>query len=178
MHNRGAFWTPVIDWGNAQLDRKDVHLSVVAGLRQILLVSGDTGAFLSRRGLRGGLGPRDEATGATYALSLAPDRVLFASETSAPVDLGWTETGFAVADMTDGIIAIDVLGAGALSLMQQGTSYDLAERDRYVGESANLVFAGLRVAVVRRADGYRLHVERPFATTLWTWLEQASAQEG
>lgn len=178
MHNRGEFWTPVIDWSRARLDRNDVRITAASGLEQILLVSGDIGAFLSRRGLPCALGPRDEAKGSSYALSLAPDRVLFVSEAASPVDLGWTETGFAVADMTDGIVAIDVEGPGALELIQQGTSYDFTMRDRHEGESANIVFAGLRVAVVRRAGGYRLHAERPFATTLWTWLEQASAQEG
>lgn len=178
MHNRGEFWTPVIDWRDARVDRRDLRITAVPNLQQVLLVSGDTGAFLSRRGLRGGLGPRDEARGTSYALSLAPDRVLYVSEINTPIDLGWGEAGYAVADMTDGIVAIDVSGPGALALMQQGTSYDFTMRNRYEGESANIVFAGLRAAVVRRAGGYRLHVERPFATTLWTWLEQTSAQEG
>ena len=62
--------------------------------------------------------------------------------------------------------------------MQQGTSYDLTAGDVRPGESANLVFAGLRVAVVRRGDGYRLHVERPYATALWTWLADASCRTG
>lgn len=178
MRNRGEFWTPVPDWASACFDRGAVRLAAVSSLQQILLVSGDTAAFLSPRGLTGGLGPRDTATGPRYALTLAPDRVLYASEASVPVDSGWVETGYAVAGMTDGIVAIDVSGPGALALMRQGTSYDFTAREPAPCESANIVFAGLRVAVVGRPDGYRLHVERPFATTLWTWLEQASTQEG
>lgn len=178
MHNRGGFWTPVVDWPTARLSRSSVSVEAVRGLPQILLVSGNTGAFLSRRGLTGSVGPRDLAQGAAYALTLAPDRVLVISNVEEPVDLGWTDAGYAVSDMSDGIISIDVTGPGALALMQQGTSYDLAARDSRTGESANIVFAGLRVAVVRRAEGYRLHIERPFATALWTWLDAASAEKG
>jgi hypothetical protein len=57
--------------------------------------------------------------------------------------------------------------------MQQGTSYDLTATDGRPGESANIVFAGLRLAVVRRPDGWRLHVERPYATALWSWFAQS-----
>lgn len=178
MHNRDAFWTPVPEWSSARCDRRTVRIKVASDIQQILLVSGDIGMFLRQRGLAGGLGPRDDATGPSYALTLAQDRVLYVSETSAPVDLGWAEVGYAVAGMTDGIVTIDVSGPGALGLMQQGTSYDHTARDHRPGESANIVFAGLRVAVVRRGGGYRLHVERPFATALWTWLDQAASQKG
>lgn len=179
MHNRAEFWTPVPDWQSARCDREDVRVTAVPDLKQILIISGDAGAFLSRRGLTGGLGPRDVATGASYVLTLAPDRLLSASETSAPADLGWTDAGYAATDMSDGIVAIDISGPRALDLVQQGTSYDFTPRERRVGESVNIVFAGLRVAIVGRAEGgYRLHVERPYATALWTWLVQVSGPEG
>jgi heterotetrameric sarcosine oxidase gamma subunit len=178
MRDRGAFWTPVVDWSSARVDRADVRIEVAAGIEQILLVGGDVGMFLSGCGRPHCLGPRDEAEGASYALCLAPDRMLAVSEIVTPVDLGWNMAGYAVADMTDGIIAIDVTGPGALALMQQGTSYDLTAGDARPGESANIVFAGLRVSVVRRGDGYRLHIERPMATALWTWLVDASSLPG
>ena len=67
---------------------------------------------MRQRGLTGGLGPRSTADGPSYALCLAPDRVLVVSESVTPADPGWSAAGYAVADMTDGIIAIDVSGPG------------------------------------------------------------------
>ncbi|MEZ5923239.1 MAG: hypothetical protein R3D57_02530 [Hyphomicrobiaceae bacterium] len=175
MRDRGLFWTPVPDWAEAELDRSGLRVSVTRELRQLLLVSGEVGAFISRRGVSGVLGPRDLALGPAYALRLAPDRVLCAFPSEHPVDLGWSEKGFAVADVTEGIIAFDVEGRDALALLQQGMSYDLTALDSRPAESCNIVLAGLRVAIVRRPEGWRLHVERPFATAVWTWLKSSIA---
>jgi hypothetical protein len=32
-------------------------------------------------------------------------------------------------------------------------------------------FAGFRLVVSRRAQGWRLHIERPWAAALWRWLQ-------
>jgi sarcosine oxidase gamma subunit len=172
MHDRARFWASVPDWSQVHIDGPGSHVTVVTEIRQVLLVSGEVSAFLSRRGLTGAHGPRGSAEPATYALRLAPDRVLYVSDRQETVDLGWSEAGYAEADMTDGIIVVDVAGPAGLQLMQQGTSYDLLATDVRPAESANILFGGLRVAVVRRPDGWRLHVERPYAMALWTWFAQ------
>ena len=139
---------------------------------KLFVISGEVGAFLSRRGSGPSLGPRDITESATYALRLAPDRVLYVSDAEQAIDLGWSEAGYAVADMTDGIILFDVSGARCLELLQQGTGYDFLATDARPTESANILLAGLRVAIFCRPDGWRLHIERHHATALWTWLQQ------
>ncbi len=167
MRDRGTFFAPVRDWEREELAAAGRR--VVFGVpRQALFVSGDVNAFLGSRGLRP-LGPRDVAPNGAYALRLAPDRVLYVSADAERTDHGWSNSGYAVAGMTDGMILCDVFGPHALELLQQGTSYDLTATDVRATESCNILFAGLRVVIVRRADGWRLHVERPFATALWSW---------
>lgn len=175
MRDRGVFWEPVPEWGSASFDRGDVQVSAVRDIRQFLMVSGDVGAFVSRFGVIGPLGPRDVADNAVYALRLAPDRVLYVSLAEQAVEPGWSEANYAIADMTDGFIVVDVSGPRGLELMQQGTSYDLTATDARPSESANIVFGGLSLAVVRRPEGWRLHVERPHATALWTWFRTATS---
>lgn len=173
MRNRGEFWAPVRDWTNASfdLDGRRVRFGL---LSQAHIVSGDIGAFLSWRGIAP-LGPRDVAVFDTYALRIAPDRVLYVSDFAEPIDQGWLEPGFAVADMTDGLVFCEVSGPRALELLQQGTGYDLTATDLRPSESCNILFAGLRVAIVRRDEGWRLHVERSYATALWSWFEDANS---
>lgn len=174
MRDRGAYWTAVPEWSEAKLERADIRIEAVAAPKQILTISGDIEAFLSRRAVLP-LGPRNVADGPDYALRLAPDRVLYISETPELRDLSGSELGYAVADMTDGFIVFDVSGPGCLALLQQGTSYDLTATDTRPNESANIVFGGLRVAIVQRPGGWRLHVERPYATALWTWFRDAAS---
>ncbi len=168
MRDRGTFFAPVRDWEHDGFegDGRRVEFGVP---RQAMIVSGDVDAFLGRRGLLP-LGPRDATSNETYALRLAPDRVLYVSADVVPIDQGWSEAGYAVAGMTDGMILCDVSGPRGLELLQQGTSYDLPARDTRPNESCHILFAGLRVAIVRRDGGWRLHVERPYATALWSWF--------
>lgn len=169
MRDRGAYWAPVRDWAHEGFDLDGQR--VVFGVpRQAIVVSGDIGAFLGASGLHP-LGPRDSAECDTYALRLAPDRVLYVSTDAELIGQGWSRAGYAVADMTDGMILCDVSGPRALHLMQQGTSYELAAIDARPNESCHILVAGLRVAIVRRDDGWRLHIERPYVTALWSWFK-------
>ena len=79
-------------------------------------------------------------------------------------------SGIAVSDAGDAWILIDVEGEGAESLLAQGTEYALTHAPGPSTESARLLFAGLVVAVSRRANGWRLHVDRAWAPALWRWL--------
>ena len=78
------------------------------------------------------------------------------------------------------MVPIDISGKGAGDIIAEGTSYDFSAKDERPRESALLLFAGFRLAVARRPDGFRLHIERPLATELWTWLAAAvqSAAQG
>jgi heterotetrameric sarcosine oxidase gamma subunit len=172
MFDRGRFWSPVPDWPSVAISRPEADIRRVQADGQILMVSGNFGAFLANQGLARCLGPRDSIGDAPYALRLAPDRLLLIGG-KAEIDAvpGW-QGGIAVSDVTDGYVIIDILGAGAAAFMQAGAAYDFEAPAGAAVESAVIQFAGMKVAVIRRSGGWRLHVERPMATTLWHWLEK------
>ncbi|HVI88308.1 MAG TPA: sarcosine oxidase subunit gamma family protein [Dongiaceae bacterium] len=173
MFDRGRFWSPVPDWQTAVINGPDVDMHPVRPDGQVLMVSGNFGTFLAKQGLARCLGPKDSCGDAPYALRLAPDRLLLVGG-KAEVDAvpGWLD-GIAVSDVTDGYVMIDVLGASAEMVMRAGAAYDFNAPAGAAVESSAILFAGMKVAVIRRADGWRLHVERPIATALWHWLEKA-----
>jgi hypothetical protein len=61
--------------------------------------------------------------------------------------------------------------------MAQGNEYPLSHNTILPHESAVMQFAGFRLALARRPDGWRLHIERPWAPALWRWL-QAHVEQG
>lgn len=160
MPDRGKFWSAPPDWSG---------LAVAAPT--IWLVSGDLDAFRRRHGVADPLGPRDSCASGRYALRLAPDRLLHVSDVPEASAFGWSSEGYALSDVTDGLILLDVSGPHADAVMAHGSGYDFQSLDRRPAESAMMLFAGLRLAVGRRPAGWRLHVERPLAPTLWLWLQ-------
>lgn len=173
MHDRGAFWSPVPDWSTATLDGAGVRVVAVADAEPIRLVSGDVPAFLSRIVTLPFAGLHEARVLLRYGLRLAPDRVLVVASGMDELPSGWHDAGFAVTDVSAGYVFIDVTGAGAPSVMAQGSGLDFSAPPGTAEASAALLFAGLPVAIARRADGWRLHIERPLATALWTWLKVA-----
>ena len=106
----------------------------------------------------------------TYALRLASDTVLRVGEPAAAP--GWhAADGVAVSDAGDAWILIDIDGESARTLLAQGCEYPFESTQGPATESARMLFAGLVVAVSRRATGWRLHVDRAWAPALWRWLE-------
>jgi len=170
MHDRGRFWSAPPDWPQAAIAARDLRVAAAAA-PSVWLVSGDVAAFQRRHGLADPLGPRDRADGGRYALRLAPDRLLHLSDAAEDAAFGWLPDGYAVSDLSDGMILIDVSGPHSDEVMAQGCGYDFHSRDSRPRESAQILFANLRLAVVRRPDGWRLHIERPLAPTLWRWLQ-------
>ena len=175
MFDRGLFWSPVPHWPQARIVADDVDIRLAPAPGWICLVSGDLDSFLVRQALRRCLGPRDLCDAPRYALRLAPDRLLFVSDTPAPaaVSPGWSPDGIAVTEVTDGVVCLDLTGRGAGDVMRLAGPYDHDATARYDAESCQMIFAGLKVAVVRLENGWRLHVERPLATALWHWLEKS-----
>ena len=149
----------------------------VAPAKAIWLVSGDLAKFLALyHGAAACIGPRDTIAGDRYALRLAADRLLFVSNASAQVPLGWND-GVATTDISDGYLLFDVTGSAALEIMAMGAEYDFTSKPSLSTESAAMLFAGLKVSIARIAGGWRLHVERPYAAVLWHWLEHATQDQ-
>ena len=170
MHNRAEFWSPVPDWPQARLRGERVTVTPVPVV-VAWWVSGDATSFLARHGLSRALGPRDTTDDEKYALRYAPDRLLFVSAAPALDDFGSQADGSAITDISDGMMIFDIQGEGAAELMAQGGEYPFAAAPGLATESASLRFASFRLAVMRRPNGWRLHIERPWAPALWHWLQ-------
>jgi heterotetrameric sarcosine oxidase gamma subunit len=178
MPDRGKFWAPVPDWSRARLEHPG--LAVAASFAEAAwLVSGDLPAFSRRHGGLACIGPRETCAAVPYALRLAPDRLLFVHHggNGAPSGpFGWSEDGLAITDVGDGYVLFDITGSAASELMALGAAYEFEGKPAGIAESASMLFAGLKTAVARMPSGWRLHVERPYATAMWQWLQHA-AQE-
>ena len=170
MHDRGQFWSPVPDWSQVSLHAPGVDVSP-ATVASICLVSGDVELFLSRQGIGEILGPRQLCSHDSYALRLAPDRVMLVGDAAALVSWTGFANACAVTDVSDGIVIFDIDGARAEELLAQASEYPFGDTDILPNESASMQFAGLRVIVSRRERGWRLHVERPWAAALWRWFK-------
>lgn len=169
MSERGEFWSPTPEWESAAIATEGLAIAVAPTAR-VLQLSGRIDALLAGFGIAVALGPRDVCDADRYALRLAPASVLLVSATPLESPGGWVEDGTAISDLSAGMLCFDVSGRRADAIMAQGAEYDFAARTDRPLESSRLRFAGLRVAVCRRPDGWRLHIERPWAPALWTWL--------
>jgi heterotetrameric sarcosine oxidase gamma subunit len=170
MFDRSTFWSPVPDWPNASLETANLSIRAVTTARTVWLVSGDLPAFLRAHGQGRILGPRDACEDSRYRLRLAPDRLLHVSHTDERTIFGWSEDGFAITDFSDGMIVIDVTGPACTELLADGGGYDFADTQSRPMESSTMMFAGIRLALSRRGEGWRMHVERSMAAALWRWL--------
>jgi len=176
MHDRAQFWSPVPDWSRVSLHAAGIEIAPV-NAASVWLVSGDAQQLQARYAAGEALGPRQICGDESYALRVAPDRVLFVAETQALDASAVAAPGCAVTDITDGMLIFEVRGEAAAELMAQGNEYPFDDTAVLPRESAMMQFAGFRLAVSRREHGWRLHVERPWATALWRWL-QAHVEQG
>lgn len=180
MHDRAQFWSPVPDWSRVSLHAAGIDVAPV-NAASMWLVSGDAQQMLARYGAGEAFGPRMVCSDVSYALRIAPDRVLFvadaqALDASAAVAVA---SSCAITDISDGLLIFDIRGEAAAELMAQGSEYPFDDTTVLPLESASMQFAGFRLIVSRRMHGWRLHIERPWAPALWRWLqahvEQAAA---
>jgi sarcosine oxidase subunit gamma len=176
MHDRAQFWSPVPDWSRVSLHTAGIDVAPV-NAASIWLVSGDARQLLARCGAREALGPRQICGDDSYALHIAPDRVLFVANTQALDASTAGAPGCAITDISDGIVIFEIGGEAAADLMAQGSEYPFDDTAVLPGESAMMQFAGFSLAVSRRVRGWRLHIERPWAAALWRWL-QAHVEQG
>ncbi|HEY4163518.1 MAG TPA: hypothetical protein VGM59_10685 [Dongiaceae bacterium] len=170
MADRGKFWSPIPDWETAAIDRGGFRIVAVIDNNPLHLVSGNLERFIAQAGLTA-IGPRDCCDGRRYALRLALDRLLLTGGEPSPA-IGWSVDGYAVTDVTDGYLRFDVTGREADEVMAFGGHYDWQSREVRPHESATMLFAGLKTIVGRLETGWRLHIERSLAPTLWRWLEK------
>ena len=170
MHDRAQFWSPVPDWSCVSLHAHGIEV-VVVDAASVCLVSGDARNLLARYGAAETFGPRQVCSNDCYALRVAPDRVLFVADVQALDATATLAPGCAITDISDGMLIFDIRGEGAKELMAQGSEYPFDDAAVLPQESASMQFAAFRLIVSRRAHGWRLHIERPWAPALWRWLQ-------
>lgn len=171
MRNLAEKWPAAPDFAKATLNKHGVTLRTVGGLNQ-LLVSGDLGAWSKASRLAGeGIGAGAVASGDTYMVRIARDRLLAVGEQPFPVAAGWHAAGFAVTVMDAGLHVFEIEGPELDRLIARGTALDPGAASR----SASILFAGVGVLFYRfgNPERARLHVDRGLAPYLWEWLEQA-----
>jgi sarcosine oxidase gamma subunit len=170
MHDRARFWSPVPDWSQVSLHAPGIDVAPLTSA-SLCLVSGNYERLLARNNVNEIHGPRQVCDRDTYVLRLAPDRLLYVGASPTPSMPGETASVCAITDISDGMLIFDVRGEGAAELMAQGSEYPFHDVAVLPLESASMQFAGFRLIVSRRAHGWRLHIERPWATALWRWLQ-------
>ncbi|HEY2395111.1 MAG TPA: hypothetical protein VGH81_03885 [Rudaea sp.] len=170
MHDRAQFWSPVPDWSQVSLRAAGIDITVVDAA-SVWLVSGDARQVLAQYGAAETYGPRQVCGDESYALRIAPDRVLFVADAQVFDASAVAAPGCAITDISDGMLIFEPRGRSAAELMAQGNEYPFDDATVLPHESAMMQFAGFRLAVSRRPNGWRLHIERPGAAALWRWLQ-------
>jgi sarcosine oxidase gamma subunit len=172
MFDRSGFWSTAPDWRQTVYSTARLRLAA-AVMPTVWRLSGfGSRTVLAELGVRHVLGPRDACDATDYALRLAPDSVLLICDPAACAalrDLG-ERPRLVVSELSDGFVGMDITGSAAPLVLQLANEYPFMDLTDRPDESARMTFAGLPVVVMRRHDGWRLHVERPWAAALWRWL--------
>ncbi|MGX7876397.1 hypothetical protein ACVDG5_030245 [Mesorhizobium sp. ORM6] len=172
MRDLAGKWSVAPDWQSAVITAPGLVVSAISRLDQ-LLVSGDLEAWARVSGVKAdGVGAFfGVAEGERYAARLARDRLLVVSNTPLAIAGGWHAEGFAVTEISAGLLVLEVEGSALDAFIARGTTLD----PKQTSASAALSFAGISAIVYRHADRLRVHVDRGLAAYLWTWMEQAAA---
>jgi hypothetical protein len=165
---RETNWAPARRGDGELIERPRLTVRARPGLGQTL-ISGDLAAALAA--LAPGapiLGLHALAPEGAHALRIARDRALLITPAPLAAADGWRESWCAT-PVDDGWAAIEVIGADAPLALMEGTSADLAAGS----PSAAVMFAGFRALLVKREQGFRLHLEAPWREALLAWLDGA-----
>ena len=169
MHDRGLFWTPA---SFECFSAPDVAISLARGLRQTLVSGVHPLAAPLCKNLAPPVGFSAIASGPTYAVAVARDRLLVVSENPIEAREGWdAATATALTHVDDAWLVLDLEGPGLEDLIAKATSQTFAD----ASPSASLLFAGLPCVAYRYelASRLRLHIERPLAAAFAEWAARA-----
>jgi heterotetrameric sarcosine oxidase gamma subunit len=172
MRNLAEKWPAFPDWESTSIQGPGFSIRSVTGLNQ-MEVSGDLQAWNRRTGLSGpGVGAFSTATGDPYAVRLARDRILAVS--AKPFDLapGWHDNELAVTELSAALHVFEIDGPSLHRIVSRAVAVDPDN----AGPSAVVTFAGTSAIAYYHEDKQtlRVHVDRGFASYLWSWLEDAS----
>ena len=154
-----------IDLGKVKLTRKTME--------HVLLVSGNIDnalETLAPRAKVAGLG--DKITADDYVIRLGRETILLHTMKPVMANSGWSEDGYAISHADGKYAMIEISGAGAETLLAQGTSIRFLSHS----PSAMVQFAGQNCILVRKSDSWLLFVEQPMLTYLCGFLSGANLE--
>lgn len=168
MRDLSGIWPTVLDWTSAEHAANGIRVRSLAGLAQHL-VSGNLDGFAQTSGLTTGASALSTVEGDRYALRMARDRMLVINGGPAHLDPGWHEGGYAVTDISAALHVFEIEGDGIPALLQEALIVD----PENAGPAASVMFAGQVATLYYHGsrEKLRLHVERGFASFIWSWLE-------
>lgn len=153
-------WPRIPDWQHVGEISPGLTLATIEGLRQYL-VSGNLAPFGEGIGAFGIAGDRT-------VLRIARDRILAIDPDPARVTAGWQGDGYAMTDVSAMYHVFELFGSDIGDVIREAVLIDPENG----GPSASTIFAGLPAFVYWQAEGrLRVHVERPHATHLFSWLQ-------
>lgn len=126
------------------------------------------------------IAPCTRAGTGDIAAWLAPDRWLVVSADRAGAALAAAfvaRLAPSVADahdVSDGLVAVEVAGADAVEVLTGACNLDLHPRAFPAMACARTIIGGVDAVIYRWNGGFRLHVARPVAHHLWSWLAAAA----
>lgn len=166
MRDFAEKWTPVPDWENRKIEMQGFSVERVFGLHQTL-ISGATD-LASGKNKPIGWGPI--AKGNNYVIQISRDRVLHVSDKPEKQAFGWQSTGFATSCADDLYAIFEISGENTSQVFARASALNW----RGESKSASMQFAKLNALVYRHTEEnkLRVHIDSPYATYFWTWLEQ------
>ena len=160
---------PSVSLAQPVLAAPGLEIKMVADISQHL-VSGDLSNWSRLAGMNGDrVGAFGLATGSTYVVRIASDRMLAINPPADAAAGGWHPDGFAVTDMSAALCVIEMQGENLPQIIRRATPTDPRENS----PSASCQFTQVTAAIYHYGDRnkVRLHVDRSFAPHVWKWLE-------
>ncbi|PCI02963.1 MAG: hypothetical protein COB78_11810 [Hyphomicrobiales bacterium] len=166
MRDFAEKWTPVPDWEKQKIEAAGFSVHRLFGLHQTL-ISAATGLDpVKNKPI--GWGPI--AKGNDYAIQISRDRILQVSDKPTKQPFGWQMKGFATSCANDLYAVFEISGKDCNQVFARASTLNW----RGESKSASMQFSKLNALVYRHGEEnkLRVHIDSPYATYFWTWLEQ------
>lgn len=162
-------WRALPDRHTMRLEGGGLRISNIPGLSQYL-ASGQISLAAAAAGVSAaGAGALGIASGNSYSVRVARDRLLVVSSHEKLLTPGWNDQGYAVTDMSAALEVFEFDGPLCSEIVKRATTLPLS------GESpcAALAFAGISACLYcyRSDQVLRLHIDRALSAYVWEWLE-------
>ena len=163
MRDFASKWRAVPDWENDRIEKDGFSARRISGLHQTL-ISGKIPPALNPIGWGPIVG------GSDYSVQISRDRVLQISNKPHSGSFGWQKAGYAATSADDLYAVFELSGENCCELFARAANFSWQAESK----SASMLFSKITALVYRHEEKNRLriHIESPYATYFYTWLEQ------